>query len=216
MDAISPHAIGTLHSLQLGSVSDNADPDGRGRVKVRLHATEMEVWASVVTPSAGHNYGIAFIPRVDEIVVVAFVSPELPLVLGALWSGGDSVPEDADTVEDHYVVRTPSGSVLELDNGDGPTVSVTTPQGHMVKVTDGNGGEVVIQRGGQEVKLTSSEISITSSGTISVEGSSVSISASSVTVDAGMSRFSGVIQADTVITNSVVSSSYTPGAGNTW
>ena len=37
-----------------------------------------------------------------------------------------------------------------------------------------------------------------------------------VTVDAGMSKFSSVVQADTVISNSVVSASYTPGAGNIW
>jgi hypothetical protein len=37
-----------------------------------------------------------------------------------------------------------------------------------------------------------------------------------VTVDAGMSKFSGVVKADTVISNSVISASYTPGAGNIW
>jgi hypothetical protein len=37
-----------------------------------------------------------------------------------------------------------------------------------------------------------------------------------VTVDAGMSKFSGVVQADTVICNSIISASYTPGAGNIW
>ena len=42
------------------------------------------------------------------------------------------------------------------------------------------------------------------------------MSAGMVTVDAGMSKFSGVVQCDTLITNSVVSSSYTPGAGNIW
>jgi hypothetical protein len=37
-----------------------------------------------------------------------------------------------------------------------------------------------------------------------------------VNVSANMSKFSGVVQADTIITNSVVSASYTPGAGNIW
>ncbi len=216
MDAMTPHALGTLHSLQLAQVTDNADADNRGRIRVRLLTTEMAVWASVVTPSAGQGYGVAFLPRVGEIVVVAFVSPELPLVLGSLWSGGGSAPPEADTAEDHYVLRTPSGTVLEFDDGDGPAVSLTTPQGHTVKVTDGNGGEVVVSRGDQEVKLTSSEVSVRASGTINIQGGTVSVSASSVTVDSGMSRFSGVIQADTVVTNSVVSASYTPGAGNIW
>ena len=35
-------------------------------------------------------------------------------------------------------------------------------------------------------------------------------------VDAGMSKFSGVVQCDTLISNSVISASYTPGAGNIW
>ncbi len=37
-----------------------------------------------------------------------------------------------------------------------------------------------------------------------------------VTVDAAISQFSGVVHCDTLITNSVVSPSYTPGAGNIW
>ena len=51
---------------------------------------------------------------------------------------------------------------------------------------------------------------------MTVNASTAEISASTLTVNAGMSKFSGVVQADTVITNSVVSSSYTPGAGNIW
>ena len=37
-----------------------------------------------------------------------------------------------------------------------------------------------------------------------------------MTVNAGMSKFSGVVQCDTLIANSVVSASYTPGAGNVY
>lgn len=213
---MSPHALGELTSLQLGRVTDNADPDGRGRVRVRLLALEMEVWASVVAPSAGNGYGASILPRVEEVVVLAFLSPELPLVLGSIWAGDSSTPTEADPVEDVYVLRTPSGVVVEMDDGDGPRVELRTPAGHSIVITDGDGGEVSITRGGQSVKLTASEISVESSGTVSVQASQVKISAGMVQVDAGMSKFSGVVQADTVITNAVVSSSYTPGAGNIW
>jgi hypothetical protein len=37
-----------------------------------------------------------------------------------------------------------------------------------------------------------------------------------VSVSSGMSKFSGVVKSDSVLTNSVVSASYTPGAGNIW
>lgn len=213
---INQHALGTLTSLHLGQVTDNVDPDGRGRIKVRLHSAEMEVWASVATLSAGNGYGAALLPRRDEIVVLAFVTPELPLVLGSIWSGQSSAPEDADPHEDHYVVRTPAGTVLEFDDNDGPKVEIRTSQGYKLTITDGNGGEIELSRGGQSVKMTSSEISVRSSGEVKVDASTVTVNAGSVTVNAGMSKFSGVVQADTVITNAVVSSSYTPGAGNIW
>ncbi len=213
---MTPHALGLLHSLHLAQVVDNVDPDNRGRIKVLLQASEMEVWASVVSLSAGRGYGASFIPRQDEIVVLAFVTPELPLVLGSIWSGQSSSPEDADPAEDHYVVRTPAGTVMEFDDSDGPKFEVRTPQGYKLTITDGNGGEIEVQRGPQSIKITSSEINITSSSQVNVDASMVNITAGMVSVDAGMSKFSGVVQADTVISNSVISASYTPGAGNIW
>jgi hypothetical protein len=48
---------------------------------------------------------------------------------------------------------------------------------------------------------------------VTVQAGTVEISAGMVTVNAGMSKSSGILQADTVITNSVVSQGYTPGAG---
>jgi hypothetical protein len=138
-------------------------------------------------------------------------------VLGSIWSGSSSAPSEADPQEEVYVIRTPSGVVVELDDGDGPRVSLTTPQGYSVVVTDGDGGEIAVTRGSQSVRLTASEVSVQSSGTVSIQaGGQVSVSAAMVQVDAGISKFSGVVQADTLIANSVVSASYTPGAGNIW
>ncbi|MGB0910068.1 MAG: hypothetical protein ACPGYT_06870 [Nitrospirales bacterium] len=66
------------------------------------------------------------------------------------------------------------------------------------------------------VHVGNAGITINSSAKIKLNASSVEVSSSLVTVNSGQSKFNGVIQADTVITNSVVSSSYTPGAGNIW
>ena len=209
------HTLGNLHSLQLGLVTDNADPEDRGRIKVRLVATPMEIWASVVAPSAGSGYGVSFVPRVNEIVVLAFVTPELPLVLGSLWSGGGSRPEEADPQEDHYVIRTPQATVLDFDDS-GPKVKLTTQSGYHITINEGSGGEIAIERGEQSVKLGPGGIEVRSSGSVTVDASTVTINASTVTVNASMSRFSGVVQADTVIATSVVGTSYTPGAGNIW
>jgi hypothetical protein len=57
---------------------------------------------------------------------------------------------------------------------------------------------------------------VTASANVTVRASMVEVNAGMLTVNAGMSKFSGVVKADTVITNAVVSASYTPGAGNIW
>lgn len=213
---MNQHSLGQLQSLQLAQVVDNVDPDGRGRIKIRLQTTQMELWASVVAPSAGQGYGVSFIPRLDEIVVLAFIAPEVPLVLGSVWAGQGSVPEDADPQEDHYVVRTPAGTVVEFDDSDGPKIALRTRSGYRIDINESSGGEVTIERGAQSVKLTASEINIDSSGPVNINSSTVNVSAAMVQVDAGMSKFSGVVQADTVIATSVVGTTYTPGAGNIW
>ncbi len=51
---------------------------------------------------------------------------------------------------------------------------------------------------------------------MTVQAAQVKVSAALVTVDAGMAKFSGVVKCETLLTNAVVSSSYTPGAGNIW
>ena len=67
---------------------------------------------------------------------------------------------------------------------------------------------------GNFVKLEPSGITVNASAKVTIQASQVEVSAGMVTVNAGMSKFSGVVQCDTLISNSVVSASYTPGAGN--
>ena len=66
------------------------------------------------------------------------------------------------------------------------------------------------------IKLESAGITVTASAKVKVSASQVEVSAGMVKVDAAMSNFSGVVKCDTLISNSVVSTSYTPGAGNIW
>ena len=54
------------------------------------------------------------------------------------------------------------------------------------------------------------------SGNVTVNGATLKVTAGMVDVQAGLSKFSGVVKADTVTTNSVISKTYTPGAGNIW
>jgi len=213
------HAVGALRELHLGRVVATDDPESRGRVEVETAATGLVLWASCITNGAGAGYGVSFLPRVDEMVVLAFLGPDEDnvVVLGAVWSGGDSHPEDARPVEDVYTVKTPAGCKIMINDADGPKIDIETPSGAHLTITDDGGGEITLERGQESITLTETEISITASVTINVDASMVNVSASMVQVDAGMSQFSGVVQCDTLIASSgVVSPSYTPGAGNVW
>jgi len=211
------HRLGPLQELHLGQVTDNQDPEGRGRIQVRLHSTGMSLWATCLSPSAGHGYGISQLPRQDEQVVLAFVSPDLPIVLGAVWSGADSQPQTATPVEDKYALVTPAGNRLLIEDRPGARLHLETPSGHHITVSEASGGEITIEKGNERIRLDSGGITIETASQVEIKaGAQVHVSAPMVKVDAGMSSFSGVVQCDTLITNSVVSASYTPGAGNIW
>lgn len=69
---------------------------------------------------------------------------------------------------------------------------------------------------GNAVTLSTTGVTITAAAKLQVTASQVQIDAGMVTVNAGMSKFQGIVQCETLIANSVVASSYTPGAGNIW
>ncbi len=79
-------------------------------------------------------------------------------------------------------------------------VSPTTPADAEAPAGAGGAGGAVTSDGGNTT---------ITGGTVTIEGGQVNI-------NAAMTQASGVLQADTLIANSVVASSYTPGAGNVW
>ena len=69
-----------LYGVVVGIVTNNQDPDGMGRVKVRfpwLSATEESWWARIAVPMAGKDRGAYFLPEVDDEVLVAFEHGEV-------------------------------------------------------------------------------------------------------------------------------------------
>lgn len=51
-------------------------------------------------------------------------------------------------------------------------------------------------------------------GTQVISGDVIELNAGSIVLNAGLTRVNGVLQSDTLVTDSVIASSYTPGAGN--
>ena len=207
-------------------VTDIQDPDGQGRVKITLpwsadsKGDRYEAWARLATLMAGNNRGSWFVPEENDEVLVAFeaADPRRPYVLGMLWNGSDKAPDSLDgNKNNRKTLRSRNGVQITLDDTQGTeTFIAETPGGQKITLKDGPGSVEIVDSNGNSVKLEPSGITVTTSAKVTVNASLIEVSASMVTVNAGMSKFSGVVKADTVITNSVVSASYTPGAGNIW
>jgi uncharacterized protein involved in type VI secretion and phage assembly len=219
---------GLFYGAYPALVTDIKDPDGQGRVKVSLPwspdggGSKYEAWARLATMMAGNNRGSWFIPDVNDEVLVVFAGgdPRHPFVVGALWNGQDAPPQSMDGGGNNYVkkLRSRNGVQVTLDDTDGQeTMILETPGGQKVTLKDGPGTVEVVDSNGNSIKMEAAGITVTASAKVTVNaGATVEVSASMVKVSAGMSQFSGVVQCDTLITNSVVSASYTPGAGNIW
>jgi uncharacterized protein involved in type VI secretion and phage assembly len=208
-------------------VTDIKDPDNQGRVKVSLPwspdggGARYEVWARLATMMGGNNRGSWFVPDTNDEVLIAFEAGDArrPYVVGALWNGQDTPPESMDGGGNNYkkVLKSRNGVVITLNDQDGQEQLVLeTPGGQKITLKDGPGSVEVVDSNGNSVKLESAGVTINASAKVTISGSLVDISAGTLTVNAGMSRFNGVAQADTVIGTSVIGSSYTPGAGNIW
>jgi len=218
---------GRWYGVYPALVSDISDPEGIGRVKVTLPwspdtgSERYEAWARVATLMGGNNRGSWFIPDVNDEVLIVFEGgdPRRPYVIGGLWNGSDAPPESMDGAGNNFkkVLRSRNGVKITLDDSDGQeTLMLETPGGQKVTMKDGPGAVEIVDSNGNSVKLETSGITVTAAAKVTINASQVAVSAGMVTVDAGMSKFSGVVQADTVISNSVISASYTPGAGNIW
>lgn len=228
LDARTPEGWGgRFHGVYAAVVTEITDPDGQGRVRIRLpwspdaDGQSYEAWARLATMMAGPDRGSWFIPDPGDEVLVAFEAgdPRRPYVLGALWNGQDAPPESMDGAGRNEVktLRSRNGVVIRMEDKDGQeSLTLETPGGQRMTYSDGPGRIHVEDSNGNTVTLESSGVTVVSSSKVTIQAGQVEVTAGSVTVNAGMSTFNGVVQAQSVITQSVISASYTPGVGNMW
>src|SRR4051812_19184103 len=88
------------YDVYYGIVTQNKDPDGLNRVKVRLPwmdqgDTDQTHWAQLLTPMEGDKFGWYTLPDIDDVVVIVFVDGDSkqPVIVGGIWSKTDNAPE---------------------------------------------------------------------------------------------------------------------------
>jgi uncharacterized protein involved in type VI secretion and phage assembly len=211
--------------VQIGEVVSIRDEKRMGRVKVQLLAADADneaaLWARVAVPFAGGDRGAFLIPDVGDEVLVAFIAgdPRHPVVIGSLWNGAQSPPESVpgDRVDRWSFTGKNGTRIAIVEEGTGrEAISFETPSGVSGTLTDEGGGKIEFAAAGNTVTMDSAGTTIDAPAGVTVSASKVEITAGQVTVKAALADFSGVVSCATLKTSSVISPSYTPGAGNVW
>jgi uncharacterized protein involved in type VI secretion and phage assembly len=160
--------------VAVGLVTNNQDPEGLGRVKVKypwLGDDDESYWARLVVPMAGNDRGTWFLPEVDDEVLIAFDQGSLdyPYVLGALWNGKDKPPEsNSDGKNNHRTIKSRSGHIIRMDDTDGSEkLEIIDKSGNNKIVVDSSQNSITIESGG--------DIKLTAKGKVTLSGNGVEI-----------------------------------------
>ncbi len=177
--------IPTSTGLVIGIVTDNQDPEGYGRVKVKypwLSSEHASDWARVVAPGGGAQRGIEFLPEVNDEVLVGFEMGDIqyPYVLGGLWNGEDALPKQVTSggKVQQRIICSRSGHMITLDDSD---------EGGGITIEDKNGNKVMLDSGSNKLTITvQGDIGLKAQGNLTLEAQGqVQIKGMGVKMDGG-------------------------------
>ncbi len=206
------------YGLYPAIVTDIVDPDSLGRIEVKFPwlgaaGDSVRAWATLLSFYAEDDQGFEALPSVGTQVVVGFEAgdPRRPYIVGAAWNGKEALPQRPEAANDKRVLKTRAGSLLEFDDTEGSVkITLSTQGGHRMVFDEGSMEVTVTHMNGPHVTMDAS-------GKVDIlANSSVDITAPLMNVHAASAVFDGTITCQAMITQSVVSASYTPGAGNVW
>jgi Rhs element Vgr protein len=138
---------------QTGIVDDNIDPDGLGRVKVKLYWQKDTVtpWIRIAMPYTGGDKGVYFVPEKGEEVLVSFEggNAEMPIVIGALYHGSAKPDSFVNSKNDIKAIKTRSGHIIEFNDDEN--------QGWGITIKDNAGNLIHIDSKGKNIEIMAPE-----------------------------------------------------------
>ncbi len=153
-----------------GTVTDNSDSTGRGRLQVRVPAVlgDLQVWAMPCVPYAGSGVGFYSLPESGTGVWIEFEGgdPSYPIWVGCFWADGE-LPDDSDA--DIKIWKTGS-LTLRLDDANDEILAEAS-SGSKVTIA----ADVVSESGGATHTVGSDGVVSEGGGSGKVEVSSVSV-----------------------------------------
>lgn len=183
---------GAVGGVTVGIVTDDADPNGRGRVKLSFPEREdgASHWARVAVPMAGDSCGTYYQPAVGDEVLVAFGGGDIhrPYVVGSLWNGEHAPPRNnSEGDNEKREVRSRSGHAITFDDADDGGLTIQTDAGHEIEIDDGGDTITVSDEAGDNRLTLDAE-----GGDIAVDAEAeLALSATEIRLDGDRIRIDG-------------------------
>ena len=170
----SPKVRMPLAETQMATVLSNADPDGKGRVRVRMNwqTDGMQTgWVRVMTPDGGSssdvksNRGFVFIPEVGDQVLLGFRhgDPARPYVMGSLFNG--TTGSGGFAANHKKSLTTRSGSTVTFDD-TAHTILLQTTCANKIFIDELNG--TITISSAEEVNVNTKNVNINASENMNV------------------------------------------------
>ncbi len=191
-----------IPGVLIGIVTNNADPEKLGRVKLKLPMRDDTFetgWARVATFMAGKGYGGLFIPDVNDEVLVAFHRGEIsePYVVGCLWNKKNTaIPKDAKnevrkiiTKSKHEIEFNDSaaGGKITLKTAKGSTISLEDKT-NLITIKDKTSKNMISIKGASnmiELKSNLTTIQISATGDVKIKSTkAITIDSTQITLNA--------------------------------
>ena len=175
--------------LHTGVVTDNEDPAGEFRVRVRfpfINADDDGVWARIALTDAGDGRGMFFRPEVGDEVIAGFLydDPRQPVILGMLHSSAKASPLSPSN-DNHQKGYTSREKMLLLFDDDKKEITIETPGGNKVKISDDAKGISLQDMNGNKLEMNDQGITISSPMKIEITaGTDLKLAAANLSVAA--------------------------------
>lgn len=186
-----------------GVVTDNNDPEKRGRLRLMVPSILGETptgWALPSLPFGGlADQGLFLVPEVDAQVWVEFEAGnlDLPIWTGTFWQASGDPPAEGDkSPPTTRLLKTPSGHILQFDDESGKEkfrlghpagTELTVDEKGTVILADAKGNRLTLDADAGQLLVEDANgntIILSSSGTTieDANGNKVEMAASGVTV----------------------------------
>lgn len=164
---------------QSALVTDNHDPKGLGRIRVKFHwmnGSEKTPWLRVTSPHGGDKKGMFFIPEVGEEVIVGFEgdSPVKPYIIGTVYHG-KATTDYSNNNNDVKAIQTRSGNKIVMNDKEG-SIFVEDKDSNSIKI-DGDGNINVLSNKSIVLTCGDSKIEMKKDGTINITGKKITTNA---------------------------------------